>query len=114
MKKQFTSVFAAAFTSVVLASCGSTPKSAAIDPARAVTELAPVVRAADKPYEGVYYSMFVRSFADSNGDGIGDFNGITAKLDYLNDGDDSTTSDLGITGIWLLPIFRVQAITVTM
>ena len=36
--------------------------------------------------EGVYYSLFVRSFADSNGDGIGDFNGIIEKLDYLNDG----------------------------
>lgn len=54
---------------------------------------------------GIYYSLFVRSFADSNGDGIGDFNGLTAKLDYLNDGDDSTDSDLGVTGIWLLPIY---------
>mgnify|MGYP002852493857 CR=1 FL=1 len=91
---------------LLLTSCGTTSKaSAGIDPNRAVTELAPVVRQAEKPYEGVYYSLFVRSFADSNGDGIGDFNGIIAKLDYLNDGDDATTSDLGITGIWLLPIF---------
>lgn len=55
--------------------------------------------------KGVYYNIFVRAFADSDGDGIGDFNGITAKLDYLNDGDDSTTSDLGVTGIWLMPIY---------
>jgi len=48
------------------------------------------------PGQGVYYSLFVRSFADSNGDGVGDFNGIRSKLDYLQ--------DLGITGIWLLPI----------
>lgn len=54
---------------------------------------------------GVYYSIFVRSFADSNGDGIGDFNGLVSKLDYLNDGDETTTEDLGITGIWLLPIY---------
>lgn len=54
----------------------------------------------------VFYEIFVRSFMDSDGDGIGDFNGITSKLDYLNDGDPSTTDDLGITGIWLMPIFE--------
>ena len=48
--------------------------------------------------------MFVRSFYDSNGDGIGDFQGIIQKLDYLNDGDPSTTTDLGVTGLWLMPI----------
>ncbi len=53
----------------------------------------------------VFYEIFVRSFYDSNGDGIGDFNGITQKLDYLNDGDPSTTTDLGVTAIWLMPIF---------
>jgi alpha-amylase len=52
----------------------------------------------------VFYEIFVRSFYDSNGDGIGDFNGIIAKLDYLNDGDPKTTTDLGISGIWLMPI----------
>ena len=55
--------------------------------------------------EAVFYEIFVRSFYDSNGDGIGDFNGITSRLDYLNDGDPSTDTDLGITGIWLMPIF---------
>lgn len=44
----------------------------------------------------VYYEIFVRSFADGNGDGIGDLKGITAKLDYLK--------DLGVGGIWLTPI----------
>ncbi len=52
----------------------------------------------------VFYEIFVRSFNDSNGDGIGDFKGLTAKLDYLNDGDPTTTTDLGITAIWLMPI----------
>lgn len=47
---------------------------------------------------GVYYSLFVRSFADSDGDGIGDFNGISAKASYLE--------NLGISGVWLLPIFE--------
>ncbi len=53
----------------------------------------------------VWYEAFVRSFADGNGDGIGDFKGLTAKLDYLNDGNPATSSDLGVTGIWLMPIF---------
>lgn len=54
--------------------------------------------------QSVFYELFVRSFYDSNGNGIGDFNGVTAKLDYLNDGDSTTNSDLGIKGIWLMPI----------
>lgn len=49
------------------------------------------------PKSGVYYSLFVRSFADSDGDGIGDLRGILSKLDYIE--------SLGVTGIWLLPIF---------
>ena len=59
----------------------------------------------DHPDAGrVYYEIFVRSFADSDGDGIGDFAGLTAKLDYLNDSDPTTDTDLGIDGIWLMPI----------
>jgi alpha-amylase len=52
----------------------------------------------------VFYEVFVRSFKDSNGDGNGDLQGLIEKLDYLNDGNLSTTSDLGITGLWLMPI----------
>lgn len=55
-------------------------------------------------YARTYYEVFVRSFADGNGDGIGDIRGLINNLDYLNDGDDSTTTDLGINGIWLMPI----------
>ncbi len=44
----------------------------------------------------VCYEIFVRSFCDSNGDGIGDLNGVTSKLDYLQ--------DLGIEAIWLTPV----------
>jgi alpha-amylase len=51
-----------------------------------------------------WYEVFVRSFSDSDGDGIGDLAGLTAKLDYLNDGDPNTTTDLGIGGIWLMPV----------
>ena len=59
----------------------------------------------DWAHGSTFYEIFVRSFADSDGDGIGDLHGLTSKLDYLNDGDPSTTSDLGIEGIWLMPVF---------
>jgi glycosidase len=52
----------------------------------------------------VFYEIFVRSFYDSDGDGVGDFQGLTQKLDYLNDGDPNTDDDLGVTGIWLMPV----------
>ncbi|EMR01744.1 alpha-amylase family glycosyl hydrolase [Cesiribacter andamanensis] len=54
--------------------------------------------------DAVFYEIFVRSFYDSNGDGKGDFRGMIEKLDYLNDGDPETTTDLGISGIWLMPM----------
>ncbi|MBU0595954.1 hypothetical protein KJ567_04640 [Candidatus Bipolaricaulota bacterium] len=53
---------------------------------------------------GVFYEVFVRSFYDSDADGIGDLPGLIDRLDYLNDGDPSTTTDLGVTGLWLMPI----------
>src|SRR5262245_25233443 len=45
----------------------------------------------------IIYELHVRSFFDSNGDGIGDFPGLTEKLDYLQ--------DLGVTAVWLLPYY---------
>jgi alpha-amylase len=53
---------------------------------------------------GVCYEVFVRSFYDSDGDGVGDLRGLIDKLDYINDGDPATTTDLGATCIWLMPI----------
>src|SRR5712664_1441428 len=47
--------------------------------------------------DAVIYEAHVRAFHDSNGDGIGDFRGLTDKLDYLQ--------ELGITAIWLLPFY---------
>lgn len=48
--------------------------------------------------ESVVYQIYPRSFADSNGDGIGDLNGITEHLDYLQ--------DLGVDVIWLSPVYQ--------
>lgn len=47
--------------------------------------------------DAIFYELSVRAFYDSNGDGIGDFNGLIQKLDYLE--------DLGINTIWLLPFY---------
>ena len=52
----------------------------------------------------VCYEVFVRSFYDSDGDGIGDLNGLIAKLDYINDGNPASKRDLGASCIWLMPI----------
>lgn len=71
----------------------------------------PLALAEERPWwhDAVFYEVFVRSFADSAdgplaGDGVGDFHGLTARLDYLNDGDPETDGDLGIDAVWLMPI----------
>ena len=51
-----------------------------------------------------YYEVFVYSFCDSDGDGVGDLQGLISRLDYINDGDDATDTDLGCNGIWLMPV----------
>ena len=51
---------------------------------------------------GVIYHIYPRSFSDSNGDGVGDLAGISARLDYLNDG---TPDSLGVDAIWLSPFY---------
>src|SRR5881628_1046142 len=52
----------------------------------------------------VCYEVFVRSFYDSDGDGIGDLNGLIQKLDYINDGTPSAQRALGARCIWLMPV----------
>jgi alpha-amylase len=54
--------------------------------------------------DAVCYEIFVRSFADSDGDGIGDLRGIIDRLDYLNDGEPGSHDDLGVNCIWLTPV----------
>ena len=82
----------------ILAACAPTTQSAPASTAEPTLTPAPTQDAEAFPWwnETVFYEIFVRSFRDSDGDGIGDFNGIIEKLDYLQ--------DLGITGLWLMPI----------
>ncbi|MDZ7814040.1 MAG: alpha-amylase family glycosyl hydrolase [Ideonella sp.] len=77
-----------------------TPQALAAQAAQVdISPVPPVHRASSLPagwQNGVFMEIFVRAFADSNGDGVGDLQGLTAKLDDLK--------DLGISGIWLMPI----------
>jgi glycosidase len=81
----------------ILAACA--PVTPTATPIAAVTQT-PVISQGTEGFpwwnDAAFYEIFVRSFRDSNGDGIGDFNGITEKLDYLQ--------ELGIRGLWLMPI----------
>lgn len=86
-------------TLTIIASCLTL--SACSQPADPVAELN--AGASDDKYRN-YYEIFVGAFADSDGDGSGDLQGIIEKLDYLNDGDPNSGDDLGIDGIWLTPI----------
>lgn len=103
----------------LLAGCGRPPQptsvptatstSASGQPAATAAPAKPAPTAAAAPEnawwnDSVFYEVFVRSFQDSDGDGIGDLQGVIDRLDYLNDGDPATTDDLGVTGIWLMPV----------
>lgn len=93
---------------LVLAACGSEPRRPPTAPPTPAPAPAPGPAPAPTGtwWKGaVVYEVFVRSFADSNGDGKGDLPGLIAHLDHLNDGDSRTDSDLGVDAIWLMPVF---------
>jgi len=74
---------------------GATVDSAGIDTS-AVPQLAQASTLPAGWQHGAFMEVFVRAYKDSNGDGVGDIKGLTQQLDYLK--------DLGIKGIWLMPI----------
>ena len=80
-------------TITIISACAPDPGLAPAEPTSPVIEEIPPN---DWWQDAIFYEIFVRSFYDSDNDGIGDFNGITAKLDYLE--------DLGVNAIWLMPI----------
>ena len=65
----------------------------------------PVLDPIDDNYRTLY-QIYVRSFADSDGNGKGDIRGIIENFDYLNDGDMANGNDLGVQAIWLTPVFH--------
>src|SRR3989441_100558 len=85
---------------VAIAACGSGAPAPPLVPATREPALS-----AEWWNGAVVYEVFVRSFSDSDGDGKGDLAGLIKKLDYLNDGDPATGTDLGIDAIWLMPIY---------
>ncbi|NNF68765.1 MAG: alpha-amylase, partial [Acidimicrobiia bacterium] len=96
---------------LIVAACASdepADTSTTIATTTTTTTTLPTAESVGLPWwnDRVFYEVFVRSFNDSDGDGIGDLQGVIDKLDYLNDGDPSTTDDLGVTGIWLMPVFQ--------
>jgi glycosidase len=89
----------------LLAACAEGPTPSAPPPTAppSVTLAAP---RGDMWYQrAVFYEVFVRSFQDSDGDGVGDLKGLISRLDYLNDGNPATTGDLGVDALWLMPVF---------
>jgi alpha-amylase len=70
------------------------------------TEVASPPRTMQWWRDGVCYEVFVRSFADADGDGVGDLRGLISRLDYINDGNPASGTSLGANCIWLMPIAK--------
>lgn len=91
---------------LLLAGCASNAVSqekaapAAVETEEALAQISTLGTSPDDNYR-TWYEIFVYSFCDSNGDGIGDLKGVESKLDYL--------TELGINGIWLMPIHPSQS-----
>lgn len=109
MKKRISLLLALAVLVSCLCGCGATIPEETLpaqteptetEPAASLTEeaLAYISTLGSSPDDNyrVWYEVFLYAFCDSNGDGIGDINGLRSKLDYLQ--------ELGVTGIWLMPI----------
>ena len=96
MRKQ---LFSFLFIVFILAACiPATSIPAPVATASQSPTPTPAPETPQRPWwrEAIFYEIFVRSFYDTDGNGIGDFNGITEKLDYLE--------ELGVNAIWLMPI----------
>lgn len=94
LKRLFSALLLLSFLTACASPSTPTPAPTAQPSATPKPEV--VEPAVDWWRSAVFYEIFVRSFYDTDGNGIGDFNGITAKLDYLQ--------SLGINALWLMPI----------
>ena len=88
---------------LLLAGCAAPGGEPTLSAAETEKNLASIRALGESPDDNyrTWYEIFVYSFCDSNGDGIGDLKGAESKLDYL--------TDLGINGIWLMPIHPSQS-----
>ncbi len=84
-----------ALTFAIVVACASSPPTHPTPDQEAKAQA--LLTGPDWYRHAVFYEVYVRSFQDSNGDGIGDLAGLTSKLDYLK--------DLGVDAIWLMPIY---------
>ena len=88
---------------LMLTACNTTAPGnpgAALDTEKRIEQIRQLGESPDDNYR-TFYEIFVYSFCDSDGDGIGDINGVISKLDYLQ--------KLGINGIWFMPIHPSQS-----
>ena len=100
-----------ALVMVMMTGCGKTPAVTELEQDAKEYVVTDVnfdssVEVAREDNHRVFYEIFVGSFSDSDGDGLGDLRGIINRFDYLNDGDVKSGKSLGIEGIWLSPIME--------
>ncbi len=93
---KFHRLFSITILFLLLVSCAPVTAAPTLSPTQTPTAIAESTGGFRWWNDRVFYEIFVRSFRDSDGNGIGDFNGITEKLDYLQ--------SLGVKGLWLMPI----------
>ncbi len=93
-KKKLCALLAAVFAATALTFTGCN------------TDKRPAELELDPDNHRLFYQIFVGSFSDSDGDGTGDLRGIINRMDYLNDGNPTAGTSLGVQGIWLSPIFK--------
>lgn len=93
MKRRFFKLLSLALSVLMLSSCAVFDTRSETD--KVVDDIKTLGESPDDNYR-TWYEVFVYSYCDSDGDGIGDINGLVSKLDYLD--------ALGITGIWLMPV----------
>ncbi|MFH1811345.1 MAG: alpha-amylase family glycosyl hydrolase [Pseudomonadota bacterium] len=95
---------AAVLTLIILAACQHAPAREAIG-----SDTASADTGRNWARGAVFYEVFVRSFADSDGDGLGDLNGLREHLDALNDGSPGSGDDLEVDALWLMPVFAASS-----
>ena len=98
--KHFRKIMCLLLTVLLLSGCAAPAAEAKPSTEEALAQIRTLGESPDDNYR-TWYEIFVYSFCDSDGDGIGDLQGVISKLDYLQ--------ELGITGIWFMPVHPSQS-----